>query len=212
MRKYIETYWHELSAVASAMPYAALERVADALIACAERGGTIFVIGNGGSAATASHFACDLLKGSNSPGLAPLRVIPLTDNVPLITAFGNDISYDAVFAGQLAALVRTGDVLVSISASGRSPNVLTATNSARRAGALTIGLTGEDGGALARLCDIAVRIPLQRIEQVEDAHLIAAHSLCVAIRLRRQLPIEDLVVDRPRRAYQPATPAIADGE
>lgn len=211
MRKHIEAYWQELSGVASAMPYAALERVAEALISCAERGGTIFVAGNGGSAATASHFACDLLKGSNAPGLPPLRVVPLTDNVPLITAFGNDIGYDEVFAGQLTALTRPGDVMVAISASGRSPNILAATGAARRAGALTVGLTGEDGGKLAQMCDIAVRVPLACIEQVEDAHLIVTHSLCVAIRLRRGRLASDVLVDPVVRDLQAILPA-ADGE
>lgn len=212
MRTHIEAYWRELSAVASAMPYAAIERVADALIACAERDNTIFIAGNGGSAATASHFACDLLKGSNAPGLPSLRVVPLTDNVPLMTAFGNDVAYEEIFAGQLSALARTGDVLVAISASGRSPNVLAATRTARQMGVLAIGLTGEDGGALARMCDIAVRVPAARIEHVEDAHLVLTHSVCVAIRLQRQRPVASVVLDRLPYDYQPAAPAIADGE
>jgi len=211
MRTNIEAYWRELCSVASSMPYAALERVADMLIECAERGRTIFVAGNGGSAATASHFACDLLKGSNSPEAPPLRVVPLTDNVPLITAFGNDVGYDEVFAGQLTALVRPNDVLVAISASGNSPNILAAVGAARQAEAITVGLTGECGGRLAQMCDQAVRVPLAKIEQVEDAHLIITHSLCVAIRERRAQQRRDVLVDPLLHGYKPES-SVADGE
>ncbi len=196
MRRQIESYWRQIAAVAPAMPYAALERVAVELLRCRERGGTIFVVGNGGSAATASHFACDLSKGTRCDGLAPFRVIPLTDNMPLITAWGNDTSYERVFAEQLSALVRPGDVLVAISGSGNSPNVLAAVEVARAHGALTIAFTGESGGGLAPMVALAIRVPLPDMELVEDAHSIITHSLCVALRaeLRRDATPQDLVV------------------
>jgi D-sedoheptulose 7-phosphate isomerase len=186
MREQIETYWREVATIANAIPYAALTRVAETLLACQRRDGTIFVLGNGGSAATASHFACDLAKGTQIPGQRPFRVIPLTDNVPLLTAWGNDSSYERVFAEQLATLVRDGDVVVLISASGNSPNVLHAAAVARERNATTIAWTGESGGRLAPVSDITVRVPLASIEQVEDAHLIIAHSICVALRCERQ--------------------------
>ena len=136
MRNDIERYWHELGQVAHAMPFSLLESAAEVLLACYRRGGTVFVLGNGGSAATASHFVCDLAKGTRTDGFPAFRVVSLTDNVPLMTAWANDTSYDRVFAEQLAALVRPGDVVVAISASGNSPNVLAATRVARQVGAM----------------------------------------------------------------------------
>ena len=184
MRNDIERYWHDLGQVACAMPLGLLESAAEVLLACHRRGGTVFVLGNGGSAATASHFVCDLAKGTRADGLPAFRVVPLTDNVPLMTAWANDTSYDRVFAEQLSALVRPGDVVVAISASGNSPNVLAAARVARQLGAATIALTGQSGGRLGRLAELTIRGPARSVEQVEDAHLAIAHSLCVALRAR----------------------------
>ena len=186
MRDRIELYWRELSTITASIPYATLTRVAETLLECQRDDRTIFVLGNGGSAATASHFACDLAKGTQTPGQRPFRVIPLTDNVPLLTAWGNDTSYERVFAEQLATLVRDRDVVIIISASGNSPNVLHAASVAHERGATTIAWTGESGGRLAPLSDIVVRVPLSSIEQVEDAHLIVAHSICVTLRSELQ--------------------------
>jgi D-sedoheptulose 7-phosphate isomerase len=195
MRDEIETYWRELATVVAAMPYAALAHMAGMLLDCQRRDSTIFVLGNGGSASTASHFACDLAKGTQTPGQRPFRVIPLTDNVPLLTAWGNDASYERIFAEQLATLVRPGDLVVIISASGNSPNVLHAAAIARERDATTIAWTGEGGGKLAAMADLAIRVPLASIEQVEDAHLIIAHSTCVTLRseLRRNLYADILI-------------------
>ncbi|HET7038189.1 MAG TPA: SIS domain-containing protein [Thermomicrobiaceae bacterium] len=182
MRGEIERYWRDLAKGMRLMPFAALEAAAALLLDCHQRGATIFLIGNGGSAATASHFACDLAKGVRAEGVAPFRVVALTDNVPLMTAWGNDTSYERVFAEQLATLARPGDGLVAVSASGNSPNILLAAHAAKAAGATTLALTGRTGGKLAPLADLAVRVPLDAIEQVEDAHVIIAHSLCVTLR------------------------------
>ncbi|MDP9312697.1 MAG: SIS domain-containing protein [Chloroflexota bacterium] len=184
MRGHIELYWRELAEVTRKMPYAVIAAAADMLLECQRRGSTIFVLGNGGSAATASHFACDLAKGTRINGAPTFRVMPLTDNVPLMTAWGNDTSYDRVFAEQLTALVRPGDVVVMISASGNSPNVLRAAEVARDAHALTIAMTGQSGGKLRCLSDLTMRVPSPSIELVEDAHMVIAHSLCVALRER----------------------------
>jgi D-sedoheptulose 7-phosphate isomerase len=184
MRNDIERYWHDLGQVAGAMPLDLLESAAEVLLACHRRGGTVFVLGNGGSAATASHFVCDLAKGTRTDGLPAFRVVSLTDNMPLMTAWANDTSYDRVFAEQLSALVRPGDVVVAISASGNSPNVLAATRVARQLGAATIALTGQSGGRLGRLAELTIQVPARSVEQVEDAHLAIAHSLCVALRAR----------------------------
>ena len=103
MHDAIERYWRELVGAMEAMPFGLLSRAADTLLDCHARGGTIFVVGNGGSAATASHFACDLAKGTLAQGVPAFRVVALTDNVPLLTAWANDTSYDRVFAAQLAS-------------------------------------------------------------------------------------------------------------
>jgi D-sedoheptulose 7-phosphate isomerase len=182
MRDQIERYWSELADVTYNMPYPLLEQVAEMLLECRRRGGTIFVFGNGGSAATASHFACDLAKGTRTNGMPTFRVVALTDNVPLLTAWGNDTNYDRVFAEQLVALARPGDLVFAISASGNSPNVLEAVAAARLADVTIVSLTGRTGGQLVALSDLAICVPSDSIEQVEDAHLIIAHSLCVALR------------------------------
>jgi D-sedoheptulose 7-phosphate isomerase len=188
MREELETYWHELACAMQAMPFDTLTSAAELLLDCYHRGNTVFILGNGGSAATASHFACDLAKGTRAPGLPAFRVIPLSDNVPLLTAWANDTSYDRVFAEQLSTLVRPLDVVIAISASGNSPNVLQAAKVAQQSGAILIALTGHGGGQLSLLANLTIRVPAQSIEQAEDAHLIIAHSICVV--LRRRLYIE----------------------
>ncbi|HET9015865.1 MAG TPA: SIS domain-containing protein [Thermomicrobiaceae bacterium] len=206
MRNDIEQYCRELSGVASSMPFTALARAAELLLACQRAGGTVFVLGNGGSAATASHFACDLAKGTRTDGEPTFRVAALTDNVPLLTAWANDADYERVFAEQLAPLVRRDDVVVAISASGNSPNVLAAVRAAAEAGATTIALTGQTGGRLRGLVDLAICVAADPIEQVEDAHVVIAHSLCVALRQR-------IREDRALRSVLGeviAEPAIAD--
>jgi D-sedoheptulose 7-phosphate isomerase len=195
MRDHIELYWREIADITRKMPYAVISNAADVLLDCQRRGSTIFVLGNGGSAATASHFACDLAKGTRVNGAPTFRVVPLTDNVPLMTAWGNDTSYDRIFAEQLVALVRPGDVVVIISASGNSPNVLRATEVARTAGAITLSMTGQTGGKLRRLSDVTIRVPSPSIEQVEDAHMIVAHSLCVALRERLRADLQARMAD-----------------
>jgi D-sedoheptulose 7-phosphate isomerase len=188
IRSTIQRYWREMACVTRGMPFDAIARAADLLLDCQRRGGTVFAVGNGGSASTASHFACDLAKNTRVEGLPFFRVVPLTDNMALMTAWANDTSYKQVYAEQLKALLRPGDVLVVISASGNSPNVLRAAETARKAGACIVALTGRSGGRLAPMATVAVRVPADPIEQVEDAHVIVAHSLCVAIRdrLRQQ--------------------------
>jgi len=177
-------HWNEVADMAATIDVACLEHVALMLLACQARGRVVFVVGNGGSAATASHFACDLSKGTRRDGPPTFHVVSLTDNVPLLTAWANDSGYDRVFSEQLETLARPGDVLVAISASGNSPNVLAAIDTARSCGMTVAGLTGRSGGRLTHLVDVAVNVPADRIEVVEDAHLIVAHSLCVAVRER----------------------------
>jgi D-sedoheptulose 7-phosphate isomerase len=199
IRDDIAGYWRELAELANSIDLDAMEGVAKEFLACLAREKTVFVIGNGGSAATASHFACDLAKGTRRGGPPTLRVIPLTDNVPLLTAWANDTSYDRVFVEQLVSLARPGDLLVAISASGNSPNVVLAAEAARRLGLRTVAWTGRSGGRLARLADVAINVPADRIELVEDGHLVIAHSLCVAvgerIAERAVRPLDEVIVE-----------------
>jgi len=136
----------------------------------------VFFIGNGGSAATASHFANDLAIGTRTWDL-PFRVTSLTDNVPVMTAIANDYSYDEVFLRQLQVLCQPGDVVVAISASGNSPNLLSAVVWANEHGARTVGLTGFDGGKLASMVHLNLHVPTDKGEYgpVEDAHMVLDH-------------------------------------
>lgn len=145
---------------------------------------TVFIAGNGGSASTASHMANDLNKGTVSSGRHRFRAIALTDNVPLITAWANDTAYDRIFVEQMANFLRPGDVFVAFSGSGNSANIIAAASWARDAGAVTIGLSGRDGGRLRPLVDHGLVVPTGMMEQIEDVHLAVAHALCMALRAR----------------------------
>ena len=137
----------------------------------------IFIMGNGGSAATASHFALDLAKNTIASGAPRLKAISLTDHVPLITAWSNDKAYEHAFAEQLTNMIEPGDVAIGISASGNSPNVINALRLARQSRAATIGLLGARGGKIKEIVDAYVLAPGQNIEQEEDAHMILAHII-----------------------------------
>jgi D-sedoheptulose 7-phosphate isomerase len=180
-----------MEAVLRAMPNAEIAAAVDQLLAAYQADRQVMLVGNGGSAATASHFAGDLSKGTRQPGHRPWRVIALTDNVPLLTAWANDVSYDEVFARQLDALVNPDDVLVAISGSGNSPNVLNAVRVARERGAVTIGLTGGSGGALRLLVDLCITVPTGEMSFIEDCHLMVAHlivSCCLKEEAARAVP------------------------
>jgi D-sedoheptulose 7-phosphate isomerase len=134
-------------------------------------------MGNGGSAATASHFALDLAKNTIMPGVPRLKAISLTDHVPLITAWSNDTAYEHIFAEQLANMIEPGDVVIGISGSGNSQNVINALQLAKESLAATIGLLGAHGGKIKDIVDVYVLAPGHNIEQEEDAHLILAHVI-----------------------------------
>ena len=160
------------------------DQVESILLRARDEGRTIFIIGNGGSAATASHMANDLNKGAAVSGQRRFRALALTDNVPLITAWANDTRYEQIFLEQMANFLRPGDVLIAISGSGNSPNIITAVEWARLEGAVTIGLTGGSGGRLHGLVDCCLVVPSNRMEQIEDMHLVLSHALCVSLRAR----------------------------
>jgi len=193
----LERYLRELCAVLGEVPIEQVNEMVDVLLSANYVGSTIFVVGNGGSAATASHFACDLAKGTITPGRPRFRVMALTDNIPQITAWSNDVAYEEIFAEQLHGLMRRGDVLVAISGSGDSPNVLNAVNMACRRGGITVGLAGFEGGRLGALVDVPVIVPCSCMEQIEDAHLAVCHMTCSMLRqhLRQIEPPLSMMLD-----------------
>lgn len=168
-------YLAELEAALSSMDLPAIIRIVDRLRVARDAGRTIFIAGNGGSAATASHWVNDLAKATRSSGRRAFRVIGLVDNVSWLTALANDEGYDRIFAGQLENFVEPGDVLAVISASGNSPNVLRAVDAARASGAITIGFVGFDGGQLRARVDECLWVPTAQgaYGVVESAHSVA---------------------------------------
>ncbi len=178
----IPEYLATLGDVLRRVPTDELEAVVTEIRQAWASGHRVFLLGNGGSAATASHLVCDLAKGTAAPGRPRLKAMAFTDNVPLLTAYGNDLSYDRVFAEQLANFVQPGDVVVAISGSGNSPNVLAAVELANQAGATTIGLTGFRGGKLKGLVQRCVVVPSDNMQQIEDAHMVIGHAIFVQLR------------------------------
>ena len=174
---YARRYASHLSELLANLDFQALEKVAEVFLKARANGNTIFFVGNGGSAATCSHFAEDLSLGTFIDGKDPFKALSLTDNTPYITALGNDEKYEDIFVGQLRSLFNTGDVLVAISGSGNSPNLVKAVDYARGKDGITIGITGFDGGKLKNLCHHCVHIETGEGEYapVEDIHLISAH-------------------------------------
>ena len=160
----------------------AIQRAIDILHEARQRRSTVFVMGNGGSAATASHVVCDLAKNTRAPGAPDFRVIGLSDNMALLSAYANDEGYENVFAQQLIAFVQPQDVVIAISTSGASRNVLEAVEVANRSGAITIGMTGFDGGRLSSLVALNLHVPSNIIEHVEDIHLMLEHLICQNLR------------------------------
>ena len=169
-------YIKYLQSVLQRIDAAEVGRFIETLLDARERGVTVFFMGNGGSAATASHFANDLSIGTNDYE-KPFRAMSLTDNVPIITAIGNDFGYEEIFVRQLRILGKKGDVLVGISASGNSPNLLKAFDYARSAGIRTVAITAFDGGKMKSIADEGIHVPTEAREYgpAEDAHMVLDH-------------------------------------
>ncbi|HJX70045.1 MAG TPA: SIS domain-containing protein [Dehalococcoidia bacterium] len=178
----IKAYLAEVSATLAKLPVDTMEQIVRVLKEARTRRKQIFLFGNGGSAATASHLVSDFAKGAIRPGKPRFRAISLTDNLPLLSAWANDASYEDIFAQQLENQVEPGDVVIGISGSGKSLNVLNALRLARSAGAVTIGLTGFDGGELKNLVDLCIIVPSNSMEQVEDIHLLLGHVITTCLR------------------------------
>jgi D-sedoheptulose 7-phosphate isomerase len=171
-------YFAELQRVVARLSHDGIDQIADALYKAYESERIVYTFGNGGSASLASHFACDLGKGTAyCNGGKRFRALALTDNLPALTAWANDSSYEDIFSEQLRNFVHPQDVAFAISGSGNSKNVLNALEVAREAGATTLGISGFEGGQMKSLCDICVVVPSNNMQIIEDMHLAMAHSI-----------------------------------
>jgi D-sedoheptulose 7-phosphate isomerase len=175
-------YIASLQRTLASIPAEALDRAVALLLQARASGRRVYVFGNGGSAATASHLVCDLMKTAHVHPLPALRAISMMDNLALLTAWSNDDAYELAVAQQLAVMVEPGDVVIAISASGRSQNVVEALRTARQMGAHTVGLLGFDGGPALELVDVAVHVPVHHYGLAEDAHSAIGHALTMAIK------------------------------
>jgi D-sedoheptulose 7-phosphate isomerase len=184
--QFFEKYCKYLSELSDNLDYKTIEKVTQLVLEKSKSGQIIFLIGNGGSAATASHFAIDLAQCSQPGAGLYFRAVSLTDNVPLLTALGNDKGYEEIFTGQIENLLRKNDVLIAISASGNSPNIIAAARLAKELGGVTVGLVGFDGGKLAQICDYVIHVPTDKGEYgpVEDIHLILDHMITSYLRMK----------------------------
>jgi D-sedoheptulose 7-phosphate isomerase len=205
----IPSYLEELSATIEKLPLPAIESLIHVFLRAYDRGRTIYLFGNGGSATLASHMTCDLGKGTAPPAGRRLRAVALTDNVALITAWANDARYEDIFAEQLENLLEPGDVACAISGSGNSPNIVAALSFARRAGAITAGITGFEGGKMKPLCDVCVVVPSDNMQIIEDLHLSISHAMFRVLRHQIHEMNRPAQSGWPSPAQFPAAPQLA---
>lgn len=177
MRAHVDDYIGRLELALSALARDQLTRLGETLLRAYRSDKQVFVIGNGGSSSTASHMAADLAKNTIGPNMKRFRIATLSENAAIVTALANDIGYENVFSEQLVNVIRAGDVLIVVSASGNSPNVLRAIRYAQNQSAEVVGLLGFDGGEAARLADIPIVVESYDYGIVEDVHLIINHML-----------------------------------
>lgn len=170
-------YLTQLKDLLDIFPHDTFEDIGKTLISAYDNEKHVFIMGNGGSGSTASHFACDINKGSCFELEKKFKVICLNDNIPTMLAYANDLSYSQVFVEQLKNFLQHGDIVIGISGSGNSENVLQAISYAKGKGARTIGLTGFDGGKLAQIVDIPLVASVNDMQKVEDIHMIVVHML-----------------------------------
>jgi D-sedoheptulose 7-phosphate isomerase len=178
----VEQHFAQVSAALAEIPSESVEHIVQAIVLAHAGGRHIYILGNGGSASTATHFACDLSKATLVAGRSRLKVTSLGDNVALLTAWANDTSYDRVYAEPLMNLLEPDDIVIAISASGNSPNVVEAIKVASELGALTVGLVGFDGGRLKGMVDLKVQVKSHDYGVVEDCHLVLQHAITASVK------------------------------
>jgi len=180
--RHINDYVTAVVSTLGKLPLESIAQVIEAIEDARTNGKQVFIFGNGGSATTASHFACDLMKGAICGGKPRIKAISLCDNLAVIAAWANDTGYENIFAEQLENLAKQGDIAIAISGSGNSTNVLNGVMVASGKGAITIGFTGFYGGKLKYLVDIPVIVDNHTMEQVEDIHLLIEHIITSFLR------------------------------
>jgi D-sedoheptulose 7-phosphate isomerase len=174
---FAEQYKAQLLQAIDSIDVAKVHSAIEILTQARDEGRRIFVCGNGGSASAASHFATDMVKGASFGRDRRFRVMALTDSLPTLTAYSNDVSYECVFVEQLKNFAEPGDVLIAISGSGNSPNVLRAIEYANSLGCRTIALSGRDGGKLGPLAELNLQVSHSHMGRIEDGHLIMLHMI-----------------------------------
>jgi D-sedoheptulose 7-phosphate isomerase len=174
---FAEQYRNRLSNALASIDIGAVSQVIATLAEARKNDRHIFVCGNGGSASTASHFVCDMVKGASFNRESRFRIMALTDSLPTITAYSNDVSYDCVFVEQLKNFAAPGDVVMAISGSGNSANVVNAVEYGNSIGCTTIALTGRNGGKLGPLANVQVHVPEPHMGRIEDGHMIVCHMI-----------------------------------
>ena len=175
----VKGIWKEHLEVAGTLPRLAVDvsRAIDLIYSSLSEGGQLLLAGNGGSAADAQHIAAEL-TGRFKRERQPIRALALHTNTSALTAIGNDYAYELVFARELAAHARPGDVLMAISTSGNSPNILKAIEAARQLKIKIIGLTGESGGKMRMACDLCLCIPSKSTARIQEMHITIGHAIC----------------------------------
>ncbi len=175
--RFAERYKAELARVIESIDLERVNAAIELLAKAREENRRIFIFGNGGSAATASHFATDMVKGASFGRAKRFRILALTDSLSTLTAYSNDVGYECVFAEQLKNFAEPGDVVIAVSGSGNSPNVLRAVEYANSIGCRTIGLSGRDGGALGKLTELNLHVAHPHMGRIEDGHMIMLHMI-----------------------------------
>jgi len=173
----VKDYLDAVAGLLADAPRDDIRKVADLLLDAYHSGRQVFIMGNGGSAATASHLACDLQKGVGYERDKKFKVMALTDNIPIMTAWANDTDYSNIFAEQLATWVMPGDLVMGISGSGNSPNVIKAIELANEKGAVTVGMSGFKGGRLAQVARHSMVVPSDNMQHIEDVHMVFCHLI-----------------------------------
>jgi D-sedoheptulose 7-phosphate isomerase len=182
----IRGYLGGVSDLVMKVPPEEIERITGIIMEAYRNGRTVYVFGNGGGSATSAHFVCDLAKGTATEGRPRLRAVSLAANVALLTAWANDTDYTNTFGEQLSNFVSPGDVVIGLSGSGMSPNVINAFHVANEAGATTVLFSGFRGGKAKEVADESIVVPSDDMQQIEDVHLILAHIIfrCVREQIR----------------------------
>jgi D-sedoheptulose 7-phosphate isomerase len=178
----VKDYFADLVGIVQNLPEDQVQDYVDTIAEAYQSGRQVFILGNGGSAAAASHLACDLQKGIGANAPRRFKVMALTDSVPIMTAWANDADYSEIFAKQLDTWVNPGDLVIAISGSGNSPNVIKAVELANAKGAMTYGLTGFQGGKLVQVAQKSIVAPSNNMQHIEDIHVILSHLVYTCLR------------------------------